>query len=941
MSTTLADVQIRIGAEITQFQKGLRSAERELERTAARFNSVGNNLSLALTLPLAAAGAAAFKFATGFETATVKIENLVGVQGQELEDLKNKFKELGPVVGKTQTELADAALFIAGAGLRGAEGLSALEQSAKASTIGLGLQTEVAKVAGAAVTAYGDTGLTAAASIDKLLSIVKEGNAEAADLAPALGTVLPIASALGVSFDEVGANIATFTKLGVGASTAVDGLKSLLGNLLKPSEQASKELAKIGLTADDVRKSIKDRGLAQTLQDLIQSFGGNTEGLSRVFGDVQGLTAVLATAGAQGDVYAETLKNIQNSAGGVDAAFKRTAETAEFKLQKAFASLNAAGTEFGAALVPALVAVADALVPIAQGFASLDPAVQKIVVGFGLAAAAAGPLFKVLGTGIQTFSIARSAALSLGKAVEVAQGYFQAVAPAVGNMSAALGAAGQAWKALDTVAKATVIGAALAVVVALGFAFVKLTDSMGTASKVQASLNEVTATAQKNILAEKLEAERLIGVINSNAASYDDKLAAQKRLQAISPEFFSNLSLEEKGHNANTAALQRYTAQLLTAAKAQAAQEKIVELERERLDILQKIPAQAARAAAGAATPLAGLGSLFDAGSNLFNGGTLTLAARQKEIDAQIKALSGIATDASIATAKLQNQATATVGAPLGLGAPLPTSGGNTTKAPKADTFDGFKNTKAGLIVISDQAQLTNGVLEKLATKTMPVLTESTNAYAVAASIMAVKASDMGDSFLVNNAEIERQVNFLNALSEAAAGVIESGLENTLIGVGEAIGGLLSGASNSGSLVGLILEPIIGMVEQLGKIAIATGIAVGGIKKALETLNPIAAIAAGIGLIAISKIARSQLKNLQPKAFADGGLVYGPTYSLTGEYPGARNNPEVIAPLSKLKAMISDSGGGGAVQVYGRLYGGDILLSSERSDTRRARTRGY
>lgn len=34
--------------------------------------------------------------------------------------------------------------------------------------------------------------------------------------------------------------------------------------------------------------------------------------------------------------------------------------------------------------------------------------------------------------------------------------------------------------------------------------------------------------------------------------------------------------------------------------------------------------------------------------------------------------------------------------------------------------------------------------------------------------------------------------------------------------------------------------------------------------------------------------------------FADGGIVSKPTYSMTGEYPGARNNPEVIAPLSKL-----------------------------------------
>jgi hypothetical protein len=47
-------------------------------------------------------------------------------------------------------------------------------------------------------------------------------------------------------------------------------------------------------------------------------------------------------------------------------------------------------------------------------------------------------------------------------------------------------------------------------------------------------------------------------------------------------------------------------------------------------------------------------------------------------------------------------------------------------------------------------------------------------------------------------------------------------------------------------------------------------------------------------------------------AFADGGIVYGPTMGVMGEYPGARSNPEIIAPLSKLQAII---GGGGSANI--------------------------
>ena len=51
-------------------------------------------------------------------------------------------------------------------------------------------------------------------------------------------------------------------------------------------------------------------------------------------------------------------------------------------------------------------------------------------------------------------------------------------------------------------------------------------------------------------------------------------------------------------------------------------------------------------------------------------------------------------------------------------------------------------------------------------------------------------------------------------------------------------------------------------------------------------------------------------------AFANGGIVSGPTMALVGEYAGASNNPEVIAPLDKLRSMIQPGGGilGGAVQ---------------------------
>ncbi|QQU04034.1 phage tail tape measure protein [Myroides odoratus] len=71
--------------------------------------------------------------------------------------------------------------------------------------------------------------------------------------------------------------------------------------------------------------------------------------------------------------------------------------------------------------------------------------------------------------------------------------------------------------------------------------------------------------------------------------------------------------------------------------------------------------------------------------------------------------------------------------------------------------------------------------------------------------------------------------------------------------------------------------------------------------------------------------------------FADGGIVSGPTFGLMGEYAGAANNPEVIAPLNKLKDLIEPASGGGVTQVVlgggFKLSGRDLQLVLDRNTT--------
>lgn len=168
------------------------------------------------------------------------------------------------------------------------------------------------------------------------------------------------------------------------------------------------------------------------------------------------------------------------------------------------------------------------------------------------------------------------------------------------------------------------------------------------------------------------------------------------------------------------------------------------------------------------------------------------------------------------------------------------------------------------------------------------------------------------------NEFMEKVAEFGRSISSALNSAITEGLS----GFGESIGSALASGASVLNAIGMSMLSTLGdLMVRLGKIAIEVGVGLLAIKKAFESLNPVVAIAAGVALVAFGSIIKGRLsglggnssnsssKNTAPqfKAFANGGIVYGPTLGLMGEYAGASSNPEVIAPLNKLQDLI---GGG-------------------------------
>ena len=369
---------------VTKFDpKGLDGAKRAL----ANFQNFAVDVGRVAATAIAAVGVASVREAAQFETTFSRIQGLVGLTADEIADLEEAARRLGPQFGKTGNEAAEALFFITSAGLRGADAVDVLEASLKGSAIGLGSVEDIANAATAAMNTYGSAALSGTEATDALAEAVRLGQFSPEELAGALGRVIPIASELGVSFQETTGLIAGLTRGGLSATEAVTGVRGAMQAFLKPSKEAADMMEKYGLTTEDVAKSIEQDGLLSTLINLREAFGENEEDFTRVIGSIEGLNAVLALTGPNVATNVDIIAQMTDGVGILDEAMGITADTAQFKFDSAMATARDSLIEIGGSILENLLPHLDSFIEwmnehgpaIEEGFIAIFDALDKFL----------------------------------------------------------------------------------------------------------------------------------------------------------------------------------------------------------------------------------------------------------------------------------------------------------------------------------------------------------------------------------------------------------------------------------------------------------------------------------------------------------------------------------------------------------------------------------
>ena len=435
-------------------------------------------------------------------------------------------------------------------------------------------------------------------------------------------------------------------------------------------------------------------------------------------------------------------------------------------------------------------------------------------------------------------------------------------------------------------------------------------DASFAAEQLAEAERKGTEEAQKEIA----QLSVLYRAATDDARSKEERLSAVKQLQAAYPSYFGNLSKEAILTGEASDAYENISKRMIEAAQARAALERItqnstrlldLQAEREELERQMKTAEEASKAFSNApqvATQSGTLGYAYMAGQvETFK---KRLQETLDEIDRLNAANDKLASGVNV-TALEGEKGSGKVNASL-----------NTNLA----TLGGIQNRIAELkkeqqAASSEQAIALEREIRLLQQRKQEI--ENTIKIGVATSpnldtLLPGTFDGMGTGTLSiplqfdTNAlkrswqQAKMQFDEMQRDVTITAKQMEGILTNSVASFADSLGQAVT-SGNGLEALKTMLSAMMDMLSQFGQALIAAGTASIALKAV--SWNGIGAIIAGGALVAATAAAKAALQNAT--AFADGGIVSGPTYALVGEYAGARNNPEVIAPLDKLRSLIT------------------------------------
>ena len=355
--------------------------------------------SAAVVALVAAMSTAVVSLGSEFEQANAKASTLFGDAQVDVAQYQGKLLELSNKTGLAASELGNTMYDALSAGIPASddmsESLGFLEKNSKLAKAGF-TDINTATTATAKVLNAYKMDVSETDRIHKvLMQTQNKGITTVNELGSVLSQVTPTASAMGVSFEQVGAALAGMTAQGTPTAQATTQLNQLIAELGKNGTQANKAMMKMYEEMGYGKKSFKElMNEGVTLVDIIVDMEGyaadNKKSLIDMFGSLEAGKAALSMAGDNAQTFVNNLEAMETQTDVVGEAYDKVTDTFKEKSKMVINSLENVGiqaySKFEEPLKGAMDSAQESINELSRDMENgkLGESVDKIAEGFGV-----------------------------------------------------------------------------------------------------------------------------------------------------------------------------------------------------------------------------------------------------------------------------------------------------------------------------------------------------------------------------------------------------------------------------------------------------------------------------------------------------------------------------------------------------------------------------
>lgn len=315
---------VTLAIKDTAYKQGLKDAESNASSSTSKIGGAFKTVGKVAKTTMAAGSAAAVAFTKtsidagmNFDTAMSQVAATMGTTVDKIGNVEAKAEEMGRTTKYTATEAAEGMNILAQAGLSADEQISGIGTVLNLASAGAMSLEESASYTAGAVKGFGDSMGNASYYADLMAKGATLANTNVRGLGEAFSGSAATAKNYGQSADSVTLSLLRLAEQNVTGSEASTALNRAMADLYTPTDNASKALDQLGLSA------YKSNGEAKDFNDLVDELNGSLQGmtaeqknnaLATIF-TTQGLQAFNKMTASSDATVQKFWKGIQDSSG--------------------------------------------------------------------------------------------------------------------------------------------------------------------------------------------------------------------------------------------------------------------------------------------------------------------------------------------------------------------------------------------------------------------------------------------------------------------------------------------------------------------------------------------------------------------------------------------------------------------------------------------------